>query len=198
MKRSTPYYVVAVVSALLSFDAAANDDGLYAEAAPADASFIRFVGYGAGDVASFAGKAFTLKADEQTSYIPVSATKLEGVGPGEYVTVVRDQAGAAHAITEGPRSDVSKVSLLLVNATDRVLELRVADGSVTVIENVASMNAGQRGVNPVAIEFGVFERGSNTPLATFDTSLRRGQNVTFLADERGVRLIENRFGRVAK
>jgi alginate O-acetyltransferase complex protein AlgF len=198
MKRPTPYYVVAIVSSVLSFAASANDDGLYAEAAPADASFIRFVGYDATTVASFAGKAFTLTQDEATSYIPVSSAKLQGVKPGAFVTVVRDGDGVERAISEGPRSDASKISLFLVNATDRVLELRVSDGSVTVIENVASMNAGQRGVNPVAIEFGVFERGSNTPLATFDTSLRRGQNVTFLADERGVRLIENRFGRVAK
>ena len=60
------------------------------------------------------------------------------------------------------------------------------------------MSSGLRAVNPVAISFGVFQHGVDAPLATFDVSLRRGQNLTFLADQSGVRLVENRFGPVAK
>ena len=103
-----------------------------------------------------------------------------------------------HTIPEGPRASASKVSLYLINATDQALELKLADGSVTVIGGVEPMSSGVRAVNPVAISFGVFQRGEDAPVATFDVSLRRGQNLTFLADQSGVRLIENRFGPVAK
>lgn len=194
--KPLPFYAVAILG-LSATTGMATDASLYVEAPPADASFIRFAGFGADKSAEFAGRTFVLNADERLAYTPVSAAALEGVAPGSYVTVVK-ASGAQHAIDEGPRGEASKVSLYLVNATDQALELRLADGSVTVIGDVSPMSSGLRAVNPVAISFGVFQRGDDAPLATFDVSLRRGQNLTFLADPSGVRLVENRFGPVAK
>ena len=194
--KTLPFYTIAVLG-LSATTGMATDTSLYAEAPPADASFVRFAGVGADKSANFAGKTFTLNADEKLAYTPVSSAALKGVELGSYVTVVKAD-GATHTINEGPRAEASKVSLYLVNATDQALELKLADGSVTVIGGVEPMSAGLRAVNPVAISFGVFQHGDDAPLATFDVSLRRGQNLTFLADRSGVRLVENRFGPVAK
>ena len=197
MKRLLPFYAVAV----FSFNAAiahATDASLYAEAPPDDASFVRFAGFGDAESADFAGKTFRLNPDERLAYAPVSSAALSGVAPGTYATVVRDASGADHVIREAPRAAASKVSLYLVNATDSALELKLADGSATVIPGVEPMASGMRAVNPVKISFGVFRHGEDAPLATFDVSLRRGQNLTFLAEASGVRLIENRFGAVVK
>ena len=198
MKPAAPYYAIAILGAMNATTAFATDTSLYAEAPPADASFVRFAGFGTDEKATFAGKTFTLKADEKLAYTPVSAKALNGVEAGSYLTVVRSDDGVLHAIPEDPRASAAKVSLYLVNATDQALELRLADGSVTVIGAVDPMASGLRAVNPVAISLGVFQHGNDAPLATFDVALRRGQNMTFLADQKGVRLIENRFGAVAK
>ena len=197
MKPILPFYAIAILG-LSATTGLATDTSLYAEAPPADASFVRFAGFGAEASAEFAGKTFTLNSDEELAYTPVSTAALKGVEPGSYVTVVKSKNGGFHAIPESPRAEASKVSLYLVNATNQALELRLADGSVTVIGDVDPMSSGIRAVNPVAISFGVFQHGDDAPLATFDVSLRRGQNITFLADQTGVRLVENRFGPVAK
>lgn len=198
MKPSAPIYAIAILGAMNATAALATDTSLYAEAPPSDASFVRFAGFGANDKVTFAGKTFTLKADEKLAYTPVSATALNGIDAGAYLTVIRGDDGTLHPISEAPRANAAKVSLYLVNATKQALELRLADGSITVIGAVDPMDSGLRAVNPVAISLGVFQQGQDAPLATFDVSLRRGQNMTFLADESGVRLIENRFGAVAK
>ncbi|MEL7463867.1 MAG: alginate O-acetyltransferase AlgF [Pseudomonadota bacterium] len=197
MKRTLPFYAIAV----LGFSASAGfatDASLYAEAPPEDASFVRFVGFDGAETAEFSGKTFALNADEMFAYAPVSAAALQNVAPGGYFTVVRNDAGDAHVISEAPRAAASKVSLYLINATDDALELKLADGSVTVIDAVDPMQSGLRAVNPIAISLGVFRHGEDAPVATFDVSLRRGQNVSVLADPGSVRLVEHRFGAVVK
>ncbi|MEM7268084.1 MAG: alginate O-acetyltransferase AlgF [Pseudomonadota bacterium] len=197
MKPMLPIYAAAAL-ALSASTALATDTALYPEAPPADASFVRFAGFGEDASAVFAGKTFDLKSEERLAYIPVSSAALEGVDPGAYITVARDGDGGQKAIAEDPRAAASKVSLFLVNATHKRLELKLADGSVTVIDTVEPMSSGLRAVNPVAISLGVFGEDGDAPLATYEVSLHRGQNLTFLAEPSGVRLVENRFGAVAK
>jgi hypothetical protein len=86
----------------------------------------------------------------------------------------------------------------LINTTQQPLELRLADNSATVIEAVPSGESGQRGVNPVSVSLGVFAQGADNPLGAFDVQLQRGQNLSFVATEQGIELIENSFGPVAK
>ncbi|WP_299403854.1 alginate O-acetyltransferase AlgF [uncultured Roseobacter sp.] len=178
--------------------ATASDTSLYPEAAPADASFVRFAGFDPDETAEFAGKSFALTLEDDLAYLPVSSALLNSVAPGTFVTIVRGADGHQQTILEGPRSHAARVHLFLINATERVLELRLADGSTPVIETVAAATAGARDVNPVAIALGVFELGNPIPLATFDVALKRGQNLSFIADDTGIRLVENRFGAVAR
>ena len=192
-----PAMIAVLGLSMMPFATFASDNSLYAEAAPDDASFLRFVGFADAPQASFAGKTFTLNADDRDAYIPVSSAKLTGVTPGSYLTIIRQPSGSATAIAEAPRPNRSKIALVLVNATDQPLDLRLADGSVAVLDNVAPMSSDLRPVNPVQLALGVFAEDGTTPLATFDVAMKRGQNLTFLADADGIRLIEHRFAAVA-
>ncbi|WP_299880190.1 alginate O-acetyltransferase AlgF [uncultured Sulfitobacter sp.] len=174
------------------------DTSLYAEAAPADASFVRFIGFDGANEAEFDGFTFALNGDVGEAYIPVSAALLKGTEPGRYVSVFRRADGEIRTITEGARASRSKVSLLMVNAGDTPVHLRLADGSVPVVEDVGPNSAAQRDVNPVAISLGVFSDSAEAPLAVFDVALHRGQNLSFVVDAGSVRLIENQFAPVAK
>jgi hypothetical protein len=193
--RNTLFSVALLAGSTIA--AFGNDTSLYAEAAPKDASFLRFVGFEA-DTVQFAGKTFDLIEAEKNNFIPVSSSLLENGVAGAYLTVSQKPDGTITTITEGQRNDPSKVFLVLVNASDQPLELRLADGSVVVIKDVATNTSNLRGVNPVAIELGIFPTDTDTAIATFDVALQRGQNITFLADASGVQLIENRFGAVSK
>lgn len=178
--------------------ASANDTSLYAEALPADVSFVRFFGYDDQDSAEFAGFTFDLIAEDANKYLPVAAAHLDNVEAGTFVSILRDEKGTQIIVPEAPRSRQSKVSLLLVNGSDGPLALRLADGSVPVIETVVPAASALREVNPVAITLGVFAADQDAPIATFDVALRRGQNVSFVADGDGVRMIENQFAPLAK
>ena len=176
----------------------ADDNSLYAEAFPNDVSFVRFVGFDGKNSAIFSGFKFDLTAEAADKYIPVSAAQLSDVDAGTYTSILRTADGTFQTIDEAKRSRQSKVSLFLVNGTKAALELRLADGSVGVIEDVDPATSGLREVNPVAINLGVFKKGQSTSLATFDVVLQRGQNISFIADVNGVRLVENEFAPLAK
>lgn len=190
--------LIALTALVAGVEAQAQDNSLYAEAAPADASFVRFVGFGGEAEASFAGRAFALSDAHKDAYIAVSAAQLDGVPSGSYATVIRQGDEAPMTLMEGPRNRNTKVFLFLLNATETPFDLRLADNSATVIDAVGQGESGQRGVNPVTVSLGVFPAGSDTALATFDVSLQRAQNLSFVVDADGVQLIENSFGPVAK
>lgn len=176
----------------------ANEAALYPDPPPKDASFVRFLGFEADEIARFAGKHFKLKHEDQQAYLPVSASALDDIPAGAFYTVVKRPGGATSVIAEPPRGDATQVYLLVVNASEQALDLKLADGSVPVILDVASMTSRLRPVNPVKIGLGVFIANSSDLLARFDVALRRGQNLTFFVDDNGVRLIENRFGKNAE
>lgn len=186
---SACFFIVTAVTA--------ESNDLYAEAPPDDASFIRFIGFEDTNTVEFSGKTFTLFADEFETYIPVSSTKLDNIPSGSFVTVMSGANSSTKIIYEGARDTSSKVFLFLINGSDNILDLRLSDNSASVIDNVLSGQALKRGVNPVAVTLGVFSNDADIPIATFDVSLKRGQNISFIVDKAGVRLIQNRFGAVA-
>lgn len=172
----------------------ANDDALYATAPPVDASFVRFIGFETGEVVQFSGKDFTMKSDEADAYVPVSSADLNGIPAGSFYSLLKNSDGAIVTVQEGLRDDPTKIVITLLNGSDQVLSLRVADGSMEVITDIAASSSGQRSVNPIKIELGVFNKQDTNPIASFDVALRRGQNITFFTDHSGVRIIEDRFG----
>jgi len=172
----------------------ANDEVLYSTAPPVDASFVRFIGFETGEVIQFSGKDFTMKSDEADAYVPVSSAELDGIPTGSFYSLLKNSNGSIVTIQEGSRDHPTKVVLTLLNGSDQVLSLGVADGSMEVISGIDASSSGQRAVNPIKIELGVFNKQDPNPMARFDVALRRGQNITFFADHSGVRVIEDRFG----
>ncbi|MEM8579319.1 MAG: alginate O-acetyltransferase AlgF [Pseudomonadota bacterium] len=175
---------------------AAADSGLYPEAAPEDAAFVRFVGLDVPSV-DFDGHRFTLDPEASDAYIPVSAARLDAVAPGSFLTVTSGPDGP-RAIAEGPRPDRSKIYLFVINASDTPVSLQVAEGEVPVITDIAGGQAGSRAVNPVQITFAVVSDADAAPLGTFDVTLKRGQNLSFFVGPDGARVIPHRFGPVSR
>ncbi|KAB7610143.1 hypothetical protein F9L33_14710 [Amylibacter sp. SFDW26] len=186
--------ICCVLTLVTPFKALANDEALYAAAPPSDASFVRFIGFDADEAVQFAGKAFRMRADEAGAYVPVSSSRLDNVPMGSFYSLLKKADSSVVVIQEEAPGDPAKVTLTLLNGSDQPLTLGVADGSMNVISNIATSSSGQRAVNPIAIELGVFNAKDKSLMAKFDVALRRGQNVTFFADASGVRMIEDRFG----
>ncbi|MEO0390240.1 MAG: hypothetical protein AAF218_04790 [Pseudomonadota bacterium] len=184
--------IYALAALTFAVPASAYDASLYPEAAPEDAAFVRFFDAGDARQVEFAGVTFTLHPDEDGAYIPVSAARLNGVAAGSFVSVV-----AGHPIYEGSRSNRAKVHLFMVNATDAPLDLRVVQDAIPVLERVAPMTAGVRAVNPLRITLGIFD-ADGTVRSTFDVTMQRGQNLSFVATRHGVQLVTHRFAAVAK
>jgi hypothetical protein len=198
MSLNSTFLLTAAFCAMCAIQARADESGLYAKPAPDDASFVRFVGFKDATSTTFAGKTFDLSEEANNAYVPVSSSLLTDIPNGSYITVLRNADGQDDVITEGARDTRSKVHLFLVNGTDTALDLRLADNSATVIDGVGVGQSGQRGVNPLSVTLGVFSHDGQTPLETFEVTLKRGQNISFVADDRGIHLIENRFDPVAK
>jgi len=152
MSLSSKLSLTSAFCVFFSMQAFADDTSLYAEVAPDDASFVRFVGFTDTATAEFAGKDFDLPKEALNAYVPVSSSLLNDVPNGSYFTVLRTGQG----------------------------------------------QSGKRGVNPLSVTLGVFADDAQTPMLTFEVSLKRGQNISFVADDRGIHLIENQFGPVAK
>ena len=135
-----------------------------------------------------------MRSGEADAYVPVSSAQLNNIPTGSFHSLLKKTDGSIVAIEEGSRDHPTKVVLTLLNGHEHVLTLGVADGSVDVISDINASSSGQRAVNPIRIELGVFNKRDPNPIARFDVALRRGQNITFFADPNGVRLIEDRFG----
>lgn len=167
----------------------AADNTLYDTPPPDDAAFIRWVGLGSQHPVLGIAPA-THIADV---YRPVSAAATNGAQPGIFYTVAKGPNGQALLIEEPGREDRSKVHLFLVNLGSYPVRLSVTDQDMVVIDDTATGTAGSRAVNPVSVSLSLVA-GDGRTLDSFDVSLRRGQNLTFVARDDGARLIENSFG----
>ncbi len=192
----TKYISVGLVALVLGSASWAEDTGLYAAPAPDDAAFVRFIGFENTAQADFAGHTFDLP-QERGAYIAISAERLMGVEPGQHVSLVKGPNQTVE-IAEPGRDTRTKVHLFVVNAGAAPVSLKLADGSMTVIEHVAPGTAQSRAVNPVSARLALFADGQTEALAAFDVALRRGQNLSFVARAEGAEVVEHRFGPVVQ
>lgn len=167
----------------------AADNTLYDAPPPEDAAFLRWIEPG------LAPEIYGIAAlgAEGDVFHPVSAAATEGAQAGVYYTAARDADGALVVIAEPPRPDRSKVQLTLVNLAGAPVRLEVAGQDMIVVEETATGTAAARAVNPVAVALTVVTT-DGAALGQFEVSLRRGQNLTFVARAEGAELIANRFG----
>lgn len=185
VKEVVIYKVVKVIAAffLLFGVAAAQDEGLYAPAPPADAAFVRVLNAGTGAVTPTLGEtAFgEIAAGTVSPYRVVlqgSAELAAGsigstfeVEAGRFYTVaLTDEA----ALLEDPTlQNRAQALLLLYNLSAEPAELKTADGATDVIPAVAPGAVGSIEVNAIAVAFGAF--AGDAALAAFDeVQLERG------------------------
>lgn len=167
----------------------AADNTLYDAPPPEDAAFLRWIEPGpAPEIYGIAAL-----GAEGDAFHPVSAAATRGAQPGAYYTAARDAAGAVVVIEEPARPDRSKVQLTLVNLADAPVRLEVAGLAMVVVAETQTGTAAARAVNPVTVTLAVVT-ADGAALGRFDVSLRRGQNMTFVARPDGAQMIANRFG----
>ena len=167
----------------------AADNTLYDAPPPEDAAFLRWIEPG------LAPEIYGIAAlgAEGDVFHPVSAAATEGAQAGVYYTAARDAEGTLVVIEEPARPDRTKVQLTLVNLAEAPVRLEVAGQDMVVVGETATGTAAARAVNPVAVALTVVT-ADGAALGQFEVSLRRGQNLTFVARAEGAELIANRFG----
>ena len=168
---------------LLVSAAAAQDEGLYAPAPPADAAFVRVLNAGASELTPTLGEtAFgalaagtvspyrvvlqgsaELSAGDVTSALEVEAGRF-------YTVIVTDEA----ALLEDPAlQNRAQALLLLYNVSAAPVSLKTADGATDVIPEVAPGEVGSVEVNAISVAFGAF--AGDAALSAFDeVQLERG------------------------
>lgn len=174
----------------------ADDSGLYGDAIPSDAAFVRWLDHNDPIDRTAFEHDFSEAVVPANTYVAVSASLLEGAEAGTYYSVVRAADGTVHEVREPARDDASKVHLFLLNTGATPISLQLPDAGAEVIGATASLEAKARAVNPVTVYLAVHNEGSGELLDHFDVALRRGQNLTFAFLNGEVIAIPSAFGPV--
>ena len=90
----------------------------------------------------------------------------------------------------------AKKALLNVNATVNAVSLVADGGAIEVIRPTRFGAANIRAVNPIKAEFSVVQVPSQTVLGTFDVSMSRGEDLSFIVTNDGVELVPTSYGAV--
>lgn len=186
--------LVAVVTK--ATPAYADDTGLYGEAIPQDAAFVRWLDH--DDPIARTAFAFDFSATPvpTDTYVAVSASLLRNADAGAYYSVLRGDDGTVHILEEPTRDDASKVHLFLLNAGPTPINLSVSQADTTVIGTTGTLEAQARAVNPISVNLAVQDSDSGRILDEFDVALRRGQNMTFARLGNQIVAIPSAFGPV--
>lgn len=187
--------MAATATLLTAVSAAANDEALYDAAVPEDAVFVRFVtDQPAKELAAF-GRTFQTESSP-ASYSVISSALLSEAPASQFSTVIVTAEGEDIIISEPDRTSASKVHLLLLNATENAVSLVANGGALEVISNTPFRSSNMRAVNPIKAELSVLQMPSQTVLGTFDVSLRRGEDLSFIVTDDGVELVPTSYGAV--
>lgn len=155
---------------------------LYDAPPPEDAAFVRFIGLSEAEI-TWNGLVFPT-GESGADYHVVHSDRVSATA-GDFLTVISDTTtGELKPILEDPYGD-TQITLSLINLTSSLASLKLADGSLSVVENVASGDIGSRQVNPLSVSFAVFVDGE-TYGPEFPVVLRRGEHPTFVAYPDGV------------
>ena len=181
----------AILAAALAGGVLADaESGLYDPAPPPGSAFVRIINATpSAELASqLDGADWTrTEATGASEYRPVPAGAHQAaiagksadfsVEAGQFYSVVVGGDAAAPEVTVLPDAKLDSMAKALVsfyNLTDKpTLSLRTADGKVAVIDDVGADAAGNRQVNPLKVQFAVFE--GEQPIAEIDeVSIERG------------------------
>lgn len=145
---------------------------LYDAPPPADAAFVRFLGFN-GTSTTWNKIKFDSGNNLLSDYFVVHAGAISAM-PGEIISVLPGPI----AIVE-PFKNPAKVTMGLVNLSNSAVELRAKEGTISVIDPVAPTMAGWREVNPVSVSVQVYA-GDNQVGESMSLMLRRNEHHTIL------------------
>lgn len=155
---------------------AAQEEGLYAPAPPADAAFVRVLNVGEGDIVPTLGEtAFSALSYGTVSPYRVVLQGSADLEAGTITDTLELQAGRFYTVIVGEDAALledptlenrAQTLLLLYNASAAPVNLKTADGSTDVIPDVAPGEVGSIPVNPISVAFGAFS--GDTLLTAFD------------------------------
>lgn len=180
------------------------ESGLYDPAPPPGSAFVRIINAtGTAELASkLDGAAWTrTTASGPSEYRPVPAGDHQAaigaesatfaVEAGRFYSIVAGGDAAAPQLTVMPDAKLDSMAKALVslyNLTDMpTLSLKTADGKVAVIEGVAADAAGNRQVNPLKVQFAVFD-GEQSIAAIDEVSIERGAAYSVIVTDIGGKL----------
>ena len=186
----TPHiFLTGLIAIIISANALAQHDGLYPEPPPANAAFVRvihaFAGTGAIS-ASVGDRVYPELAFQEASdyYVVLEGEhQVKIADDGQEISL---SAGTFYTLAvtageEGPHitlieeaiaNNAAKALLSLINLSHEVVDLRLADGSMMVLEAVESMGIASIEVNPISVSLAVF--AAEEPIAVFeDLQLQR-------------------------
>ncbi len=186
--------LLAAVLLLAAVPQVLAGNGLYGDAAPDDAAFVRVVNAGGEETVG----PVWIGAAEYTGLEPLSVSAYRPVAPeihqvmlgdhtaeliaraGDYYTVVYHPDGlAVLEDTEHTRPDRAQIIVYNFSQHEE-LELRTAEGETTVVPAVPESEARDVAVNPVPIELALFAEGE--PVEQIgDLGLARGQSYAVFA-----------------
>ncbi len=184
--------LIVLIAGLLFLAAPAPlqaDGALYGAAVPEDAVFVRQ--FGAENSLRLFGRTFDINDLPTETFAAISASKLNGAVPGTYYSAVN----SASVIAEPAREKDGKVHMVLVNASNAPARLVIEANGAEVITWTDPGQAASRAVNPVSVAL-LVEAAEASP--SFEVKLRRGQNISILVTDNGIRVVPDVFGPVIK
>lgn len=165
-----------------------QDAQLYDDPPPNDAAYVRFFGFPEEAEVEIFGMVFSGDRLTSGSYSILRGDSVDGIAPGDILTIVPDANGAPVLLQEPARSD-RKVLLRLVNLDpENPVALFTEDGAVEIIADTAWAEIGAREVNPIQISVVVSRNGAVDGPA-IPLILRRDEHVTIVALPTGKALV---------
>lgn len=189
--------IIAATTIHVAIGAAKADESvLYGDAPPRDAVFVRLLGESHNGKFEINGHELKQPDGAQAAYLAISAAALGLTETGTFHSLLTDAKGQQVAVKEPSERTNAKVHLFLINADETPARLVVPNRDVEVIAQTGRMEIGTRSVNPIRTPLAVQRGDDGEVIGSFDVSLSRGQNITFLVQQGQVTIIENRFGPV--
>lgn len=182
--------------AVLSGIASAQDlAGLYAPAPPPDSAFVRIINATATPLSATLGsKAATAPKAGISTYVVVpqgnvaakvgAANNTLAVVAGKFYSAVWN-GKTFRLMTDVSADDRAKAQLTVYNlSTKPALDLKTADGKLSVVGGVKPGESGNRAVNGITVDLAVF--GGSKALATFKgAALERGNAYAIVVTDGG-------------
>ena len=182
--------------AVLSGIASAQDlAGLYAPAPPPDSAFVRIINATATPLSATLGsKAATAPKAGISTYVVVpqgnvaakvgAASNTLAVVTGKFYSAVWN-GKTFRLMTDVSADDRAKAQLTVYNlSTKPALDLKTADGKLSVVGGVKPGESGTRAVNGITVDLAVF--GGSKALATFKgAALERGNAYAIVVTDGG-------------